>query len=139
MGEETLIERLNEALGWELRAMNMYAHYAANIQGIHRLQLDPMFNEEATESLAHADVVRRAIVKLGGIPVTERNPHPIVHSTGFKEMLELSLETESKAAEVYGGIIVLLEEFGDQEMYDAIEQIYFAELRSLENLRLILA
>ena len=139
MGEKTLIERLNEALGWELRAMNMYAHYAANIQGIHRLQLDPMFNEEATESLAHADVVRRAIVKLGGIPVTERNPHPIVHSTEFKEMLELSLETESKAAEVYGGIIVLLEEFGDQEMYDAIEQIYFAELRSLENLRLILA
>ena len=120
MGEETLIERLNEALGWELRAMNMYAHYAANIQGIHRLQLDPMFNEEATESLAHADVVRRAIVKLGGIPVTERNPHPIVHSTEFKEMLELSLETESKAAEVYGGIIVLLEEFGDQEMYDCL-------------------
>ena len=71
--------------------------------------------------------------------MTERNPHPIVHSTEFKEMLELSLETESKAAEVYGGIIVLLEEFGDQEMYDAIEQIYFAELRSLENLRLILA
>tara|TARA_B100000927_G_scaffold290939_1_gene291206 strand:+ start:2125 stop:2544 length:420 start_codon:yes stop_codon:yes gene_type:complete len=139
MGEKTLIERLNEALGWELRAMNMYAHYAANIQGIHRLQLDPMFNEEATESLAHADVVRRAIVKLGGIPVTERNPHPIVHSTEFKEMLELSLETETKAAEVYGGIIVLLEEFGDQEMYDSIEQIYFAELRSLENLRLILA
>ena len=139
MGEKTLIERLNEALGWELRAMNMYAHYAANIQGIHRLQLDPMFNEEATESLAHADVVRRAIVKLGGIPVTERNPHPIVHSTEFKEMLELSLETETKAAEVYGGIIVLLEEFGDQEMYDSIEQIYFAELRSLENLRLMLA
>ena len=139
MGEKTLIERLNEALGWELRAMNMYAHYAANIQGIHRLQLDPMFNEEATESLAHADVVRRAIVKLGGIPVTERNPHPIVHSTEFKEMLELSLETETKAAEVYGGIIVLLEEFGDEEMYDSIEQIYFAELRSLENLRLILA
>lgn len=139
MGEKTLIERLNEALGWELRAMNMYAHYAANIQGIHRLQLDPMFNEEATESLAHADVVRRAIVKLGGIPVTERNPHPIVHSTAFKEMLERSLETETKAAEVYGGIIVLLEEYGDQEMYDSIEQIYFAELRSLENLRLILA
>lgn len=77
MSKDVLIDRLNEALGWELRAMNMYAHYAANIQGIHRLQLDPMFNEEATESLAHADVVRRAIVKLGGVPVTERNSHPI--------------------------------------------------------------
>ena len=136
---QVLIDRLNEALGWELRALNMYAHYAANIQGIHRLQLDPMFNEEASESLAHADVVRRAVVKLGGVPVTERNAHPIVHTTDYKAMLERSLETETKAAEVYAGIIGLLEEVGDQEMYDAIEQIYFAELRSLENLRLILA
>ena len=139
MGAEVLIDRLNEALGWELRAMSMYAHYAANVQGIHRLQLDPMFNEEATESMAHADVVRRAIVKLGGVPVTERNAHPIAHTTDFKAMLERSLETETKAAEVYAGIIKLLDEVGDQEMYDAIEQSYFAELRSLENLRLILA
>lgn len=139
MEKETLVIRLNEALGWELRAVNMYAHYAATIQGIHRLQLDPMFNEETTESLAHADVVRRAIVKLGGIPVTERNPHPIVHATDYKTMLERSLETESKAAEVYGEIMTLVEAIGDQEMYDAIEQIYLAELRSLENLRLILA
>jgi hypothetical protein len=27
---------------------------------------------------------------------------------------------------------------GDQEMYDAIEQIYLAELRSLEELRLLM-
>ena len=84
MSAANLVDRLNEALGWELRAMTMYAHYAANVQGIHRLQLDPMFNEEATESLAHADVVRRAVVKLGGVPVTERNDHPIVHTTDYK-------------------------------------------------------
>lgn len=52
MGTADLVDRLNEALGWELRAMTMYADYAANVRGIHRLQLDPMFNEEATESLA---------------------------------------------------------------------------------------
>jgi len=139
MGTQKLIDHLNEALGWELRAVNMYAHYAANIQGIHRLQLGPMFNGEATESLAHADVVRRSIVKLGGIPVTERNPHPIVHTTEFNAMLEHSLETETKAAEVYANIIQLVDDVGDQEMYDAIEQIYLAELRSLEDLRLIMA
>ena len=71
--------------------------------------------------------------------MTERNPHPIVHSTEFKAMLERSLETETKAAEVYANIIQLVEKVGDQEMYDAIEQIYLAELRSLEDLRLILA
>ena len=113
METTNLIDRLNEALGWEMRAMTMYAHYAANVQGIHRLHLDPMFNEEATESLAHADVVRRAVVKLGGVPVTERNPHPIVHTTDYQSMLERSLETETKAAEVYAGIIELLEKVGE--------------------------
>jgi bacterioferritin len=139
MDTKRLIEQLNDALGWEIRAVNMYAHYAANIRGIHRLQLSPMFTTESTESLTHADIVRRAIVKLGGIPVTERNPHEIVHSVDFSEMLQRSLETETKAAEVYGRIMNTIGDAGDQEMYDAIEQIYLAELRSLESLRLLLS
>ena len=139
MDTKQLIEQLNDALGWEIRAVNMYAHYAANIRGIHRLQLSPMFTTESTESLTHADIVRRAIVKLGGIPVTERNPHEIVHSEDFEEMLRRSLETETKAAEVYGQIMATIGDRGDQEMYDAIEQIYLAELRSLESLRLLLS
>lgn len=139
MDTKQLIEQLNDALGWEIRAVNMYAHYAANIRGIHRLQLSPMFTTESTESLTHADIVRRAIVKLGGIPVTERNPHEIVHSEDFEEMLRRSLETETKAAEVYGQIMATIGDGGDQEMYDAIEQIYLAELRSLESLRLLLS
>lgn len=138
MTEHNLIQTLNEALGWELRAANMYAHYAANIRGIHRLQLSPMFTTEATESTMHADIVRKAIVKLGGIPVTERNAHPIIHTTLYNEMLIHSLETETKAASVYSSIMVEIESIGDQEMYDAIEQIYLAELRSLEELRLLM-
>ena len=138
MTEHNLIETLNEALGWELRAANMYAHYAANIRGIHRLQLSPMFTTEANESTTHADIVRKAIVKLGGIPVTERNPQPIIHTTLYDEMLVHSLETETKAAAVYAAIMLEIESIGDQEMYDAIEQIYLAELRSLEDLRLLM-
>ncbi|MBQ71128.1 MAG: hypothetical protein CMA65_06555 [Euryarchaeota archaeon] len=139
MEVKQLIDRLNDALGWELRAVNMYAHYSANIRGIHRLQLSPMFTTESTESLTHADIVRRAIVKLGGIPVTERNPHEITHCENYDEMLQYSLETETKAAEVYGEIMKLIGDGGDQEMYDAIEQIYLAELRSLESLRLLMS
>jgi len=138
MTEHNLIQTLNDALGWELRAANMYAHYAANIRGIHRLQLSPLFTEEATESTMHADIVRKAIVKLGGIPVTERNSHEIIHTTEYGDMLVHSLETETKAAEVYAAIMVELESVGDQDLYDAIEQIYLAELRSLEELRLLM-
>ncbi|MEZ7987907.1 MAG: ferritin-like domain-containing protein [Candidatus Poseidoniaceae archaeon] len=138
MKEHNLVQTLNEALGWELRATNMYAHYAANIRGIHRLQLSPMFTAEATESTMHGDIVRKAIVKLGGIPVTERNTHKIIHTTQYDEMLVHSLETETQAAAVYADIMIEIESVGDQEMYDAIEQIYLAELRSLEELRLLM-
>ena len=71
MSTSVLIEKLNQALGWELRAINMYAHYAAYIRGIHRLQLEPHFSAEANESMVHSNIVRSAIVKLGGVAVTE--------------------------------------------------------------------
>ncbi|MFL2949428.1 MAG: ferritin-like domain-containing protein [Candidatus Poseidoniaceae archaeon] len=138
MATNALIDKLNEALGWELRAINMYAHYAANVKGIHRLQLSPMFDSEATESLMHANTVRMSIVKLQGIPVTERNPHPITHTTDYAEMLQFSLETESQAAAVYGEVMIQLEQAADQDLKDAIEQIYLAELRSVEELRLLM-
>ena len=132
-----LIDKMNIALSWELRASNMYAHYAANIKGIHRLQLSPMFNTEMTESIDHADIVRKAIVQLGGIPVTERNPHPITHTTDYLEMLNYSLETEIKAAEVYEELIEIIEDSAEEDLRDAIEQIYLSELRSVEEMRLL--
>ena len=137
MTNEHIIEKMNLALGWELRAINMYAHYSANVRGIHRLQLSPLFNTEMTESLTHADIVRKAIVQLGGIPVTERNAHPIIHTTNYIETLNYSLETEGKAAEVYAQLLELIEKTHEQDLYDSIEQIYLAELRSLEELRLV--
>jgi bacterioferritin (cytochrome b1) len=135
MSTSTLIDKLNQALGWELRAINMYAHYAAYIRGIHRLQLEPHFTTEATESMMHSNIVRSAIVKLGGVAVTERNQTPITHTTSYLEMLAESLVTETKAAEVYGELIAMIQEEGDADLYDAIEQIYLAEIRSVEELR----
>tara|TARA_B100000287_G_scaffold147263_2_gene138989 strand:+ start:868 stop:1275 length:408 start_codon:yes stop_codon:yes gene_type:complete len=130
-----LIEKMNAALGWELRAINMYAHYAANIKGIHRLQLSPMFNTEMTESIDHADIVRKGIVQLGGIPVTERSPYKITHTTDYMEMLNHALETEIKASEVYAELLPLIEQTDD--LYDSIEQIYLSELKSVEEMRLL--
>ena len=130
-----LIEKMNAALGWELRAINMYAHYAANIKGIHRLQLSPMFNTEMTESIEHADIVRNVIVHLGVIPVTERSSYKITHTTDYMEMLNHALETEIKASEVYAELLPLIEQTDD--LYDSIEQIYLSELKSVEEMRLL--
>tara|TARA_Y100000991_G_C21873060_1_gene306028 strand:+ start:188 stop:610 length:423 start_codon:yes stop_codon:yes gene_type:complete len=139
MDNSKLITELNNALSLELRAVLLYSHYAAYVQGIHRIHLSTHFNAEATESVGHANTVRSAIVKLGGIAVTERNSLEIKHSTNYVKMLEEAYETEKKASQVYAEILKTLEDFDDDELFDAIENIYFAELRSVEEVRMLLS
>ena len=139
MKNEKLVTKLNEALGWELRAINMYAHYVANIRGIHRIQLSPLFKSEVNESIVHADTVRNAIVKNDGIAITGRNPEPILHTTDYTVMIEESLKTEMRAAIVYGELMKMLESDDDKEIYDAVEQIYLSEVRSIEQMRLLMS
>mgnify|MGYP003326345928 CR=1 FL=1 len=131
---DELIVALNNALAWELRAIAMYAHYSAYVSGIHRLQLSVFFNNEVTESIAHASTVRSAIVKLHGKATTERAEDPILHSMDFRDMLEEAHKTELKASETYGEILPMVERIGDSELFDALEVIYFDELRSVEEL-----
>lgn len=127
-----LIDLLNDALAREMRAQAMYAHYAAYVKGINRLHLKPYFENEAAESVVHAQTVRNALVRLGGIAVTERHTQVITHSTDYRVMLKEALKTEQESKEAYQGILPLLRE--DEELYDAIEQILFAEERSVEEL-----
>ena len=61
---EELVRRLNKALGWEMRALILYSHYAAYVKGIHRLHLKPFFEIEATESLGHGAEVLTEIVRV---------------------------------------------------------------------------
>ena len=129
---DELIERLNDALAREMRAQAMYAHYAAYVKGINRLHLKPYFENEAAESVIHAQTVRNALVRLGGVAVTERHSETIEHETDYRIMLEEALKTEQASKEAYQGILPLLKE--DEELYDAIEQILFAEERSVEEL-----
>ena len=139
MSDNNLIEKMNDALAWELRAVNMYAHYSATVMGINRMQLAPYFSKEVSESIVHADIVRRGIVKLGGIPVTESNPKEIIHTTDYQVMLNEAFDTEKVAAKAYTAVMDLLKDAGDRDLFDAIEQICMMELRALEELRLLTA
>jgi bacterioferritin len=127
-----LIELLNDALAREMRSQAMYAHYAAYVKGIHRLHLKPYFETEAAESVTHAQIVRNTLVRLGGIAVTKRHTQVIEHTTDYRVMLEEALKTERESKEAYQGVLPLLKEY--EELYDAIEQILFAEERSVEEL-----
>jgi bacterioferritin len=127
-----LLDQLNRALGLEMRAEVLYAHYAAYVRGIHRLHLKPYFEAEASESFAHANSVRNAINQLGGEAVTVRDEAPIRHTTDYRIMLDEVLATEKLAAETYSGILELV--MDNDELHDLVEQIYFTELRSVEEL-----
>ena len=135
-GSPELIEKLNSALGWEMRAMAMYAHYGAYVGGIHRLHLKPYFEAEATESVGHANLVRGAIVKLGGVAVTERDGTEIIHTTDYKTMLDEALKTERVAAEGYSAILAMGEL--DEELADSLETVLFDEERAVEELNRLL-
>ena len=129
---EAIISQLNRALALEMRAEVMYAHYAAYVKGIHRLHLKPYFEAEATESFNHANIVRNAINQLGGEAVTERDSSSILHTTDYQVMLQEVLKTERLAAQTYHAILESV--IGNEELHDLIEQIYFAEVRSVEEL-----
>lgn len=133
---EELVRRLNESLGWEMRAQTMYAHYAAYVRGVHRLHLKPYFESEATESMGHAGIVRDHVVKLGGVARTDRDPTEIVHTTDYRIMLQEAMKTEQRAAAAYREILAL--PGIESELYDAIEQIYFQEERSVDELTQLL-
>jgi bacterioferritin (cytochrome b1) len=102
-----LIKHLNQALGWELRAQAIYAHYAAYVKGLEMLTLTDHFEEEVTESLGHAKKVRDIIADLDGEAVTTRDPAPIVHTEDVRVMLEEALKTEQKAAAAYHKMLPL--------------------------------
>ena len=53
-------------------------------------------------------------------------------------MLNEAYGTEKTASQTYEAILPMIEAIGDNELYDALEVIYFDELRSVEELRMML-
>lgn len=108
---DKVIAELNKALGWELRASALYAHYAVYVKGLESLTLEEHFKAEATESFGHAEAVRNVIADLGGEAITTRDATEIVHTEDVHEMLEEALKTEQKAADQYQKILPLVKEY----------------------------
>jgi len=106
-----LVRMLNQALGWELRAQALYAHYAAYVKGLESMTLAEHFEEEVTESVGHAKKVRDIVATLGGEAVSTRDAAPIVHTEDTKVMLQEGLKTEQKAAAAYAKILPLVKSY----------------------------
>ena len=98
-GHDELIKILNEAIALEYTAAIQYNQHSMLLTGRDRRLFEDLFKEHSRESLNHAKMWGDRIVYLGGMPKPEVGP--IRQSTDLNEMLEMNLEIEEKAVEIY--------------------------------------
>jgi len=96
---DELIEVLNEAVSLEYTAAIQYNQHSMLLTGRDKMLFEDLFKENSGESLAHAKMWGDRIVYLGGIPKADIGV--IQQSTNAVEMLEMDLEVERKAVEIY--------------------------------------
>lgn len=94
-----LIRVLNEALSLEYTAVVQYNQNSMLLTGRDKALFEDFFKSNSRESLDHAKKWGDRIVYLGGVPKAELGP--IRQSTNLTEMLQIGLETEQKAVEIY--------------------------------------
>lgn len=136
-GNRQLVALLNQALGWELRAQAMYAHYAAYVKGLESLALAGHFEAEAAESVAHAKKVRDIVATLGAEAVTVRDKAPIVHTENTRTMLAEALKTEKAAAATYKRILPLVKD--NPVFFHALLHVHMDELKAVTEVENLLA
>lgn len=135
MNKEQVIAELNEILSLEYTAVLQYTYQSIVINGLQRLELLPLFQAEASESLGHAKLIGDKIVALGGIPTAE--VHPINTTTDTRRMLENDLEMETRAANLYAQVLDHAED--DTALRVMLENQVETETNSVEEFKRLLA
>lgn len=96
---DDLVKILNEAISLEYTAAIQYNQHSMLLTGRDRLLFEDLFKDHSKESLAHAKIWGDRVVYLGGLPKAEIGA--IQQSSDVTEMLEMNLELEKRAVEIY--------------------------------------
>ena len=99
MKTDQIIEKLNEAVSLEFGAFHMYLQFSLLIHGKDRIKWHEFFEGQSQEALGHARLFAGKIVARGGIPT--HKSAPFKQAQDLDEMLELALETEKRAVQLY--------------------------------------
>ena len=97
MDKEAIINKLTEIFDLELSGVIRYTHYALMIFGPNRLPLIDFFKEQATESLAHANLAGEHITGLGGHPPLNIKEIKETFKHDISEILKETLAHEKKS------------------------------------------
>ena len=102
-------ELLNTIMEYELAGVVRYTHYSLMVTGPHRIPIVQFFQQQATESLLHAQQVGEILTGLDGHPslkiaqMEESNEHTL------HNILVESLNHEKKALDLYKDLLEVVE------------------------------
>lgn len=135
MDRTALIDKLNEILKWEYAGLVQYTQFSFLIQGEWREPYSKFFRDNGEEALEHAHLVGDKIVAMGGVPTVERGEVKL--ATNLQEMLEYSLEVESRQVQLYSEALDLLGP-RDVGLRVMLEDICMEEQDGVDNLEKLL-
>ena len=92
---DEFLDRLNNAMAWELAGVIQYMQHGVMVTGPHREYLLEFFHEGSEEARDHAELVGNKVAALGGIPTVE--PQKIRQAADPQGMLEAALALEEDA------------------------------------------
>ena len=107
--KEKVCDVLNQIMEFELAGVVRYTHSSLMVVGPHRIPIVQFLQEQASESLTHAQTAGEFLTGLDGHPsqkiskILETNDHSI------KGILEESLEHEMAALDLYKELLMIVE------------------------------
>ena len=109
LNKEKVCDVLNQIMEFELAGVVRYTHSSLMVVGPHRIPIVQFLQEQASESLTHAQTAGEFLTGLDGhqsqkiSKILETNDHSI------KGILEESLEHEMAALDLYKELLMIVE------------------------------
>ncbi|AZZ36043.1 bacterioferritin [Bdellovibrio sp. qaytius] len=136
MNEKKVIDTLNKIMEAELAGVVRYTHYSLMVFGHNRIPIIKWFQEQATESLAHAGVAGEHITTLGGHPSLKIGTLLETHKHNLNDILKESLDHEQAQVKNLHALLklvedksVYLEEYTRTMIHD--EEMHISEIKKM--------
>ena len=109
INKDQVIDQLNRILECELAGVVRYTHYSMMIFGFSRIPIVKWFQDEARESLQHAQQAGEMVTRLGGHPSLAIGDLLETHAHDIVQILRETLQAEHYALGLYTKLLKLVE------------------------------
>jgi bacterioferritin len=109
LNTQKVIDQLNRILECELAGVVRYTHYSMMIFGYSRIPIVKWFQDQATESLAHAQQAGEMVTRLGGHPSLAIGDLLETHAHDIGQILRETLQAERYGLNLYMELLKIVE------------------------------